>query len=158
MIGIAESESLTLLIVLNAAGLPGRLVPAYLAHRFFGAFNTLLPFVLGCSIMFFVWTRITSNGAYYAFVALYGICSNAVQTLFPSTLSSLVADPSKMGQRVGMVFSVGSLACLMGPPLAGVLIRVGKGEYLYMQLYGGVALLLGFVFLSLSRFTLSLGR
>lgn len=138
-------------MILNVAGLPGRLVPAYVANRFFGPFDTMLPFVLGCSIMLFVWSRITSNGAYYAFVVLYGICSNAVQTLFPSTLSSLVTDPSKMGQRVGMVFSVGSLACLTGPPLAGVLIGVGDGNYLYMQLYGGVSILVGFSLLGVSR-------
>lgn len=138
-------------MILNVAGLPGRLAPAYVANRFFGPFDTMLPFVLGCSIMLFVWTRITSSGAYYAFVVLYGLCSNAVQTLFPSTLSSLVTDPSKMGQRVGMVFSVGSLACLTGPPLAGVLIGVGNGNYLYMQLYGGVSILIGFFLLGVSR-------
>lgn len=118
----------------------------------------LLPFVLGCSVMFFVWIRITSNGAFYAFVVLYGICSSAVQTLFPSALSSLATDPGKMGQHVGTVFSVGSLACLVGPPLAGMLIDGGKGSYLYAQLYGGISMLLAFAFLSLSRFVLSLRR
>ncbi|KAK7985157.1 MFS transporter asaE [Apiospora saccharicola] len=152
VIGISQSDSLTLLMILNVAGVPGRLVPAYVANRFFGPFDTMLPFVLGCSLMLFVWTRITSSsGAYYAFVVLYGLCSNAVQTLFPSTLSGLVTDPGKMGQRVGMVFSVGSVACLTGPPLAGVLIGVGNGNHLYMQLYGGVSILIGFSFLTVSR-------
>ncbi|KHN94904.1 MFS monocarboxylate transporter [Metarhizium album ARSEF 1941] len=151
IIGLSDSDSLTLLLVLNAAGVPGRLVPAFIADRFFGPFNTMLPFVMGSSIMLLVWMRVETTSGFYAFVVLYGICANAVQTLFPSTLSSLVADPSKMGQRVGMVFGVGSLACLTGPPLAGVLVGVGNGSYTYMQLYGGLSVMVGFVFLGVSR-------
>lgn len=101
--------------------------------------------------MLLVWIRVQSTGGFYAFVSLYGVCANAVQTLFPSTLSSLVKDPSKMGQRVGMVFSVGSLACLTGPPLAGVLIGIGHGNYIYMQVYGGLSVMVGFAFFSVSR-------
>lgn len=139
-------------MVLNAVGLPGRMIPAFLADRYFGPFNTMLPFVAASSIMLLVWMRVETAGGFYAFVSLYGVCANAVQTLFPSTLSSLVTDASKMGQRVGMVFSVGSLACLTGPPLAGVLIGVGGGNYMYMQIYGGVSVMIGFVFLGVSRY------
>lgn len=152
VVGISDSDSLTLLMVLNAVGLPGRLVPAFVADRFFGPFNTMLPFVAGCGIMMLSWMRVDSPGGFYAWISLYGVCSNAVQTLFPSTTASLVTDPSKMGQRVGMVFSVASLACLTGPPLAGVLIDVGDGSYKYMQLYGGVSILVGLGLLCLSRF------
>ncbi|KAI4598857.1 hypothetical protein KJ359_002750 [Pestalotiopsis sp. 9143b] len=152
VIGISATDSLTLVIILNAVGIPGRLIPAFVADRYFGPFNTMLPFVIGSSIMLLVWMRIDTAGGFYAFVSLYGVCSNAVQTLFPSTLSSLVKDPSKMGQRVGMAFAIGSLACLTGPPLAGVLIGVGNGSYTYMQTYGGLSVMVGFVFLGISRF------
>ncbi|KAI5924924.1 MFS monocarboxylate transporter-like protein [Camillea tinctor] len=158
VIGISAEDSLTLLIVLNAVGIPGRLIPALLADRFFGPFNTMLPFVAISSILLFVWMRIDSTASFYAFVSLYGISSNAVQTLFPSTLSSLTKDPSKMGQRVGMVFSVGSLACLTGPPLAGELIELGDGSYKYMQIYGGLSVIIGFIFLGISRSFLNRSR
>ncbi|KAF2138177.1 uncharacterized protein K452DRAFT_234891 [Aplosporella prunicola CBS 121167] len=148
---ISESGSLTLLMVLNAVGIPGRLIPAYLADTYFGTFNTLLPFVAGAGVMLFAWIGVHSAGAFYAFVILYGICSNAVQTLFPSTLSQLTTDLSKVASRVGMVFGVGGFACLTGPPLAGRLIDMGDGDYLYAQLYGGSSVILGFVFLSVAR-------
>ncbi|KAI2624508.1 MFS monocarboxylate transporter-like protein [Xylaria nigripes] len=152
VIGISSSDSLTLLIILNAVGVPGRLIPAFLADRFFGPFNTMIPFVLGSSVLLFSWMRVESTPAFYAWVALYGINANAVQTLFPSTLSSLAPSLSKTGQRVGMAFSVGSLACLTGPPLAGVLISVGHGSYMYLQIYGGLSVLVGFIFFGISRF------
>jgi MFS family permease len=139
-------------MVLNAVGIPGRMIPAFLADRYFGPFNTMLPFVAACSILLLEWVRADSPGSFYAWVALYGVSSNAVQTLFPSTTASLAPDPSKMGQRVGMIFSVGSVACLTGPPLAGVLIDVGQGSYKYLQLYGGFSVMVGFGFLGLARF------
>ncbi|KAH7052138.1 MFS monocarboxylate transporter-like protein [Macrophomina phaseolina] len=149
--GISESSSLTLLMILNAVGVPGRVIPAYLADTYFGTFNTLLPFVGGAAVMLFAWTGVHGAAAFYAFVILYGICANAVQTLFPSTLSQLAPDLSKVASRVGMVFTVGSVACLTGPPIAGRLIDRGGGDYLYAQLFGGCAVTLGFVFLGVAR-------
>ncbi|KAH9875833.1 hypothetical protein IAQ61_003298 [Plenodomus lingam] len=152
MIGISESSSLTLLIILNAVGIPGRIIPAFLADAYFGAFNVLIPFVGAGATMLYAWAGIHEPGAYYAFVTLYGICANAVQTLFPSTLSLLTTDLSKMASRVGMVFAVGSIACLTGPPLAGRLIDIGNGSYLYAQVFGGSSMAVGCMFLGAARF------
>ncbi len=132
-------------MLLNALELPGRLIPAFVADRFFGPFHTILPFVAACGIL-------EALGGFYAWISLYGLCSNAVQTLVPSTTASLVTDPSKMGQRVGMFFSVGSLACLTGPPLVDMLIGVGNGSYRFVRIYGGVSNPIGLVLLALVRF------
>ncbi|KZF20181.1 MFS monocarboxylate transporter-like protein [Xylona heveae TC161] len=140
---ISDGTSLILLVVLNAVGIPGRLIPALLANAYFGAFNTLLVFVLCVGIMLYCWIAISSFGGFVAFVVVYGFCSNAVQTLFPSTLSSLTTDLNKMGVRVGMVFSIISIACLTGPPIAGVLIDKKHGDYLYAQIFGGTTVILG---------------
>ncbi|PVH95940.1 MFS monocarboxylate transporter-like protein [Periconia macrospinosa] len=152
VIGVSEQSSLTLLIILNAVGIPGRIIPAYLADAYFGTFNLLLPSVGGAGVMLYAWIGVHSTGSFYVFVTLYGICANSVQTLFPSTLSQLTTDLSKMASRVGMVFTVGSIACLTGPPLAGKLIDMGGGSYLYAQVFGGSSMLVGCMFLGASRF------
>lgn len=152
VIGISDQNSLTLLIILNAVGIPGRIIPAYLADAYFGTFNVLIPFVGGAGVMLYAWIGVHSQGAFYVFVTLYGICANAVQTLFPSTLSQLTTDLSKMASRVGMVFTVGSVACLTGPPLAGRLIDMGGGSYLYAQAFGGSSMFVGCMFLGAARF------
>jgi predicted MFS family arabinose efflux permease len=154
VVHISESDALTLLIILNGGGIPGRIVPAYLADRYFGVFNTLLPFTLGTAIMLYVWPRIHENASFYAFAVLYGICANAVQTLFPTTLSQLTKDMSKVGAHVGMVFTVGSVACLTGPPIAGRLIDHAGGKYWDAQMFAGSTVLVGVVFMSLSRWFL----
>ena len=130
-------------MILNGVGIPGRLIPALLADRYFGAFNTLIPFALCAGILLFCWIGISGINGFIAFVVIYGICANAVQTLFPSTLSSLTTDLSKMGTRVGMVFTIGSIACLTGPPIAGALIDAGHGSFFYAQIFGGSTVLAG---------------
>ncbi|KAI1323439.1 MFS monocarboxylate transporter-like protein [Xylariaceae sp. FL0255] len=151
VIDISEENSLSLLIILNAVGVPGRVIPAFIADRYYGPFNTMLPFVAIAGTLLLAWMRVHTSASFYAWVALYGVASNAVQTLFPSSLSSLVTDPSKTGQRVGMVFGVGSFACLTGPPLAGILIGVAGGRYVYLQVFGGVSVIVGFLLLGVSR-------
>ncbi len=130
-------------MILNGVGIPGRLIPAFLADRYFGPFNMLIPSVSCAGILLLCWIGITTFGGFVAFVIVYGICANAVQTLFPSTLSSLTSDLTKMGTRVGMVFTIVSAACLTGPPIAGALIDLKSGDFLYAQIFGGVTVLLG---------------
>lgn len=77
------------------------------------------------------------------FTAIYGFFGGGIQSLFPSALSSLTTDLSKAGTRIGMVFSIVSIATLTGPPLAGALIGRDDGQYLYAQLFGGTSMILG---------------
>lgn len=96
-------------MIFNTAGVPGRLIPALLADRYFGPFNTLIPPMTGVGIMLIGWIGVNNLGSYIVWVLLYGLCANAVQTLFPSTLASLTQDMSKMGVRIGMVFTIVSI-------------------------------------------------
>jgi len=67
----------------------------------------------------------------------------ALQSLFPSTHSTLTADLTKMGVRMAMVFTVVSFACLIGSPIAGALVQQGDDSFLYMQSFGASTLLAG---------------
>lgn len=46
IIGVSASNSMNLLLVMNAVGVPGRLVPVIVADRWLGPVNTLIVFVL----------------------------------------------------------------------------------------------------------------
>ena len=138
-------------MLLNGIGIPGRLIPALLADRYFGPFNTLVPCLFFSGLMLFVWIAIHDVPGLIAFTAVYGFWANAVQTLFPSTLSSLTTDLTKMGVRVGMVFTIISIACLCGPPIAGALIQVNGGSFLYAQIFGGTSIMTGTMILGLAR-------
>ncbi|KAJ5836057.1 Major facilitator superfamily domain general substrate transporter [Penicillium robsamsonii] len=150
VLGLTYSESTNLIIVTNGAGIIGRLIPAYLADSRFGPLNTIIPLTLGASLMMFCWAAVHSTAGLYIFAVLYGIFSNGVQGLWPSTLSSLTPDLSKTGVRIGMGFTVVSFACLTGPPLGGALIA-RAGGYIGVQIWGGSTFFLGALVLVAAR-------
>ncbi|MCJ1237141.1 hypothetical protein MMC14_005125 [Varicellaria rhodocarpa] len=151
VIGISSTSSLNLLLVLNAIGVPGRIVPAILADRFLGPVNTIIIFVSLSGILIYCWAAVSSLGGLWAFSLVYGFFGAGVQSLFPPALASLTTDLSKLGIRVGMVFSIISIGCLCGSPIAGALIEKNNGGYLYAQIFGGTIMLVGALLLAGGR-------
>ena len=126
-------------------------MPAHLADRFFGPFNLLVPFAFVSGLLLYCWAGISSHGGLVGFAVIYGLFAAGIQSLFPATLASLTTDLSKTGVRLGMVFSVISFACLIGPPLAGALIQHGGGRYLYAQMFAGTVTMCGCFTLAAAR-------
>lgn len=151
VIGVSSSTSLTLLLVMNAVGIPGRLVCGLVADRFVGPVNTLIPVTLVAGALLYCWAAVSSLGGLYAFCVVYGFFSAGVQNLFPTACASLTRDVKKIGERTGMCFTFVSFACLSGPPLAGALIKRGRGEYLFAQMFGGSAMVGGALTLVAAR-------
>ncbi|KAF9637981.1 Major facilitator superfamily [Lasiodiplodia theobromae] len=151
IIGLSASESLTLLLVMNAVGIPGRLACGLTADRLLGPINTLIPVAFFAGVLFYSWAAVSTAGALYAFCVLYGFFGAGIQSLFPASCASLTADLKKMGTRTGMCFSFISVACLTGPPIAGALIQHRHGDFLYAQVFGGSAFLGGTLMLVAAR-------
>jgi len=153
VIGLDYASSINLLLVMVGVGVPGRLIPNYLADRYFGPLQCMMPFTIVCAVLFFGWTGVRSQGGLYAFASVYGIASGAIQSLWPATLTSLTTDLRKAGTRLGMGFTIISMATLTGPPLAGALVAASpKGKpYLGAQLWGGCSMSLAFAFLLAAR-------
>lgn len=138
-------------MIMNGVGLPGRLIPAFLSDRYCGPVNIFIPVSVAAALLLYCWIAIHSLGGLIAFAVVYGFFGGGVQSLFPSALSSLTTDLSKAGVRIGMIFSIVSVASLTGPPIAGALIDAQGGKYLGAQLFGGTSMVLGSVFLIAAR-------
>ncbi|KAL1983105.1 hypothetical protein VTN96DRAFT_518 [Rasamsonia emersonii] len=143
VLDVSQSTSINLLIVMNAVGTTGRWIPSFIADWRTGPLNILILFSLASAILAYGWAGVVSVGGLYAFSVIYGTFSAGVQGLFPSTLSSLTADLKKTGVRMGMVLSILSIAALTGNPIAGALIQVENGRYLYMQMFMGSSMIAG---------------
>lgn len=154
ILGLDPSASLNLLLVLNAIGVPSRIVCNLVADKL-GPVNTLIPAVFFAGVLIFGWIGIHSLPSLYVFCVFYGIFGGGIQSLFPAACASLATDVKKMGVSTGMCFSFVSLACLTGPPIAGALIQRDNGGYLYAQLFGGVALMGGTFTLMAAKFVRS---
>jgi MFS family permease len=72
-----------------------------------------------------------------------GFLSAALVTLPSAAFASICPDLSKLGTRIGMSWSVSSIASLIGSPIAGALLRKRNGEtdFLGVQLWAGICLL-----------------
>ncbi|KAG6012334.1 hypothetical protein E4U43_007842 [Claviceps pusilla] len=150
-LNLSQSAAVNLIITINACGIPIRAPCGYLADRYIGPLNCLIPWVALCAILMFCWASLNSVGGLYAFAVLYGLASAAAMGLFAGTVPSLTKDLDKIGTRVGMVLTLMSLGPLTGPPVAGALIRGSRGSYLAAQIWAGVALLVATVALLWAR-------
>ncbi|CCX11695.1 putative MFS monocarboxylate transporter [Pyronema domesticum] len=150
-IGLSQSDAFTTLIVMNAVGLPGRVVPNYLADRVTGPLNLLIPCAIMVGVLFLCWIAVFSHATLIIWAAFYGIFAAGIQSLFPATLSSLTTDLTKSGTRLGMVFSIVSFACLTGTPIGGAIIQSQMGEYWGGQIFAGCCVLTGGSVLAVSR-------
>ncbi|RAH48406.1 putative MFS monocarboxylate transporter [Aspergillus brunneoviolaceus CBS 621.78] len=151
IVGVSESTSIDVLLVMNGVGLVGRLIPNLLADWYTGPLNMLIPFSLITGVVAYCWAVVGSYRGLYAFSAFYGLAAAGIQSLFPATLSTLTTDLKKTGVRMGMVLSVVAVAALIGTPIAGALVDRDGGQYLYAQMFMGSAILAGTLTLIAAR-------
>ncbi|CCT73259.1 related to monocarboxylate transporter 4 [Fusarium fujikuroi IMI 58289] len=139
----SASDSFLILIVINAVGIPGRMISAFLADRLFGAIPVFIPTIFSASLCLYLWSQVSSLTGMFIWVSIFGYFGAAIQSLFPSCCASLTPDLSKAGTRIGMIFSIISFAALTGSPLAGKLMQATGGSYLAAQIWGGSSMILG---------------
>lgn len=143
---MSYSDSLTLLIVFNAAGIPIRLATGYIADRFLGPLNLMVPVMFINALFALCWIAVESEVGMYVFATFYGISAGAFQCLMPTVITCLNNDPQRNGIRMGMAFSFLSFAGLAGPPIGGALLGTnggGRGGYLVAQLCLGILTVVG---------------
>lgn len=143
--------SLTVLLVMNALGVPGRILPALIADAYLGPINTLIPLVFLCGILLYIWAAVKTLNGLIAFAVIFGLVNAAVQGIFMGSVSSLTKDVSKIGTRVGMAMTLAGFGALCGPPIAGQLIDIHGGSFLYTQMFGGTITVVGGLFLVAAR-------
>ncbi|KAF5663634.1 peptide chain release factor 1 [Fusarium heterosporum] len=138
-LGGSATDSFLMLIAINAVGIPGRMISAFLADRYFGAINVFIPTIFSAALCLYMWSQVHTLAGGFVWVSIFGYFGAAIQSLFPSCCASLTTDLSKAGTRIGMIFSIISFAALTGSPLAGKLMQATGGNYLAAQIWGGNA-------------------
>ena len=171
---LSDTASTNLLVYMLAANLPGRFVPALISDKCIGPLNTIIPAAFLSSAVVWLWTASSGhpNQASLTVVAcFYGFVSAGVQVLYAPTVYTFCLEPGtgaadgeeaqlatdKMGVKAGGIFSCIGIACLIGTPIGGALITWRVEEhgtdqpYLGAQAFAGTCLLVGGLFLLMSR-------
>ncbi|KAK4120750.1 major facilitator superfamily transporter [Parathielavia appendiculata] len=150
-LGLGDDGALLILIIMSAVGITGRLIPPFLADRFFKPLRTLVASLLLSSLNVFAWTAVSSTAGLTAWVVAYAFTANAVQTLFTASMGEVTSDMTKLGVRIGMIFTLISLACLAGPPIGGCLVQYGNGDFLYAQIFAATCMLVGGLLVAVAK-------
>ncbi|KAJ3563241.1 hypothetical protein NPX13_g8269 [Xylaria arbuscula] len=142
----SNSLALYLLVVSQAASLLGRLTASLPAQRF----GVMLVWVSCCvisGILCFTWIVSDDLPAFIAFCVLYGYFSGALIALPPSIFPILCPDPGTLGSRMGLSWTSSAISLLVGAPVGGALINTRTANFIGLQIWSGVTLLVGAVFL-----------
>ncbi|KAH8201551.1 hypothetical protein TruAng_004322 [Truncatella angustata] len=103
-LGLTYSASTTLIIIINAVGIPMRLTVPLIADRI-GPINVQVPILFIWTIVAFCWLAVHDVTGYYIFSCFFGAASGAVQSLIPTCMASLTPKLS-MVRRLAEHFKV----------------------------------------------------
>lgn len=151
------STSVPILIALNAAGIPGRILPALVADRLIGTLNTCILVLLLTSTTLLCWPFVTSASAMLSWAMAYGFGAGGVGSLFQAGVIALTdeKEKEKIGGRIGMVCGVVGVASLLGGPVGGELARIGGSEgrdgFVWMMVFTGGIMVVGCAVLAVAR-------
>ncbi|KAH8888063.1 putative monocarboxylate permease [Thozetella sp. PMI_491] len=144
-IGVDPDLASYMVIIMNAASMPGRLFPSMIADRA-GNLNIMIPSVLLSGVIMLAWTRIETQGALIAVSILFGFSSGAIQAVLPPSVAFLMPDLSQLGTNLGITLFSAAFGVLIGNPVAGAILghqSTANLEFPHMFIFAGVVVLLG---------------
>ncbi|KAI1333324.1 major facilitator superfamily domain-containing protein [Xylariaceae sp. FL0255] len=145
------SEASNLVTIINAVGLPNRIIIPMLADRY-GQLNVILPVTAIWVVVAFSWLSVESVDGGYAFTVIFGMASASFQCLFPSTIAKITPKLNMVGTRLGMAFAVISLASLSGPPVGGAILAASGGNYRNSEIWSALSVLASLFLFAYVRF------
>ncbi|KAH8102673.1 monocarboxylate permease [Cristinia sonorae] len=141
--GVSPELAKYLLPIINAMGIPSRILPGLFADKI-GPLNVLTPsMVISGLFVLILWLLSRGAVAVTMFASLYGLFSGAFVSLLPSYIAT-ITPVEKFGARLGSIYLVVAVANLVGTPTAGAFIRtVNQHDFNSLIVFTGVLVLSG---------------
>ncbi|KAI0476860.1 putative monocarboxylate permease [Xylaria cf. heliscus] len=153
-IGVSEDLAFYLLIIMNAASVPGRIAPSILADKV-GNLSVMIPAILFSGVIVLAWISVKTQSALIGVAVVFGLTSGSIQGVLPATVPFLCPDLSKLGTNIGMTLVAAGLGLLIGSPVAGAILgdqSSASGEVWWGCLtFAGVTVIVGSLVLTVSR-------
>ncbi|KAI0057034.1 MFS general substrate transporter [Artomyces pyxidatus] len=109
------------LSIMNAASIPGRILPNLFANRI-GVYNMLIVVTTACAVLILALLGVASITSTMIFAILYGFFSGSFLSLLAPALGSLARHDGEIGTRIGLAFFLASPGALLGQPIDGALL------------------------------------
>jgi MFS family permease len=135
--GFSMSEAFNALITLNVGSLLGRILPGILADRIGGYNTNILVTLLAIISTFGVWLPAGQTlPGLTLFALLFGFASGSNISLTPVCLGQ-TCRVEEYGRYFATCFTVVSIGCLTGVPIAGAIINAAGGSYWGLIVFTG---------------------
>lgn len=166
--GVNNNLAFYTITILNAASVIGRILPNFISD-IWGPYNTIIVTTLACAIISISMLAAKDAGGIVAISVLYGLFSGACTyphshlsysliltptssdvSLISPLFASLASSISEIGIRLGLAFTVCSVAALAGTPIAGALLT---DELLWKRpiAFGAACMFFAFILLVCGR-------
>ncbi|KAF8076825.1 MFS general substrate transporter [Lyophyllum atratum] len=147
--GVSPNTAFYMLAIMNAASIPGRIVPNHIADKV-GPYNAIIPATFGCAVLMFAMLGLKSVASMVIFAILYGFFSGGLLALCGPLVATLCRDPSEVGVRIGLSFASTALGALTGTPIDGALLG-HTFPWFKAVLFNALTIIAGAVLLTVSR-------
>ncbi|KDQ09189.1 hypothetical protein BOTBODRAFT_179205 [Botryobasidium botryosum FD-172 SS1] len=137
-VGLNPNFSFYLVAIANAASGVGRLGAGVLGD-YIGQTNTLIPLTLVGAITTFAWPFCISKASSVALAVIYGAASGAFIGLMGTPVARF-GGTEDLGRRTGMLYTIGALGALIGPPISGA-IHDTYGGFHQVSIYAGCTII-----------------
>jgi MFS family permease len=128
----------------------GRVLPGWVGDHL-GRFNAMLVMnYFSAIVVLALWIPAHSNAGIIVFSCLYGFGTGALVSLGPSLIAQ-ISDVRQIGVRTGTMFSIISVAALVGNPIGGALVTHWNGKFTGLQIFTGVIMFGGATSILASR-------
>ncbi|KAL1875694.1 hypothetical protein VTK73DRAFT_9949 [Phialemonium thermophilum] len=136
--GFADDFAMRLPTLLNAGSFVGRILPGYYADKI-GPFNAnIISVALSIVACLAIWLPAGHTTAgLVVFAVVFGFTSGSNISLVPVSIGRLCTT-QQYGRYYATCYTIVSIACLIGIPIAGQILSANHGDYWGLIVFTGV--------------------
>lgn len=147
--GMDHKLAFYLVAIINAASIPGRIIPGILGDKF-GTANSLVGAGGTTALIIFCWPSAKSNAGIIMLSIAFGMTSGAIISSGSVVFTHCASSPKDIGTYMGMGIAIASLAVLIGPPINGALLTA-YGSFRQVSAFSGAMCAIGTLLAFLSK-------
>lgn len=153
--GASSNLAFYVLVICNAATIPGRYLAVPLSNRL-GPARTMAGFAFASSILLFGWIGVRSVESTIVWAVLIALFMGPLAVLYPIIVPHLSPDKELVGTRIGISSAAAALGTLVGFPVTSALNDLDEGLFWKSQCFNGCCMagggvLMVYVYYKMSR-------
>jgi predicted MFS family arabinose efflux permease len=146
-----------ILVISNAGGLFGRLLPGIMAD-YWGGLNVQIPHYILAGVLVLCWIPVKNIGGVITIAILYGYVTGAIFGIPALAVASMTENLATLPGRLAVLFMAVGIASLIGNPISGAIVQRQNGSFDGARIYAGVVILVGAALVIASRIVLTKGK